>query len=96
MQSFRNITLPLISPALFFITLLSVIGTFKAFNHIYIMRTAGARDSVDVVSVVIFDQIYLYHNAGYAATLSLILFLAILVLTFAQNRILGRHVFYGE
>ena len=95
-QSFRHITLPLISPALFFISLMAVIGTFKAFNHIYIMRTPGARDSVDVVSVAIFDQIYLYHNLAYAASLSLILFVVILGLTFVQNRVLGRKVFYGE
>lgn len=95
-QSFRHITLPLISPALFFISLIAVIGTFKAFNHIYIMRTPGARDSVDVVSVAIFDQIYLFHNLAYAAALSLILFAVILGLTFVQNRVLGRKVFYGD
>ena len=96
LQSFRHITLPLLSPALFFITLIAFIGTFRAFNHIYIMRTAGARDSLDVVSIVIFDRIFEYHDAGYAATLALILFGVILVLTVAQNRILGRRVFYGD
>ncbi len=96
LQSFRHITLPLLSPALFFITLIGFIGTFKAFNHIYIMRTAGARDSLDVVSIVIFDRIFEYHDAGYAATLALILFAVILVFTVAQNRIFGRRVFYGD
>jgi multiple sugar transport system permease protein len=95
-QQFRHVTLPLISPALFFISLVAVIGTFKAFNHIYIMRTPGAQDSVDVVSVLIFDQIYQYHTAGYASALALILFVAILLLTVVQNRVLGRRVFYGD
>lgn len=95
-QVFRHVTLPLISPTLFFISLVAVIGTFKAFNHIYIMRTPGAQDTVDVVSVLIFDQIYQYHNAGYAAALALILFVAILGLTVVQNRVLGRRVFYGD
>ena len=95
-QQFRHVTLPLISPTLFFISLVAVIGTFKAFNHIYIMRTAGAQDSVDVVSVLIFDQIYQYHTAGYASALALILFVAILMLTVVQNRLLGRRVFYGD
>jgi multiple sugar transport system permease protein len=95
-QQFRHVTLPLISPTLFFITLVAVIGTFKAFNHIYIMRTAGAQDSVDVASVLIFDQIYQYHTAGYASALALILFVAILMLTVVQNRLLGRRVFYGD
>lgn len=96
LQTFRHVTLPLISPSLFFISLVAVIGTFKAFNHIYIMRTAGAQRSVDVVSVLIFDRIYEYHNAGYASALALVLFVVILGLTAAQNRLLGRRVFYGD
>ena len=95
-HSFRHVTLPLLSPTLFFLILVGVIGTFKAFNHIYIMRTAGAQDSVDVLSVVIFDQIYQFHNAGYASALALILFVAILMLTVLQNKLLGRRVFYGD
>ena len=51
---------------------------------------------VSVVSVLIFDQIYQYHTAGYASALALILFVAILMLTVAQNRLLGRRVFYGD
>ena len=80
----------------FFVSLIAVIGTFKAFNHIYIMRTAGAQETVDVVSILIFDQIYQFHSAGYASTLALVLFLVILALTLFQNRLLGRRVFYGE
>lgn len=95
-QSFRHITLPLISPTLFFLSTVAIIGTFKAFNHIYILRTPGARDTTDVLSVVIFDQIFQNHNAGYAAALAFILFIAILILTLVQNRVLGRRVFYGD
>jgi ABC-type sugar transport system permease subunit len=60
------------------------------------MRTVGARDSVDVLSILIFDQIFQYHNAGYASALAFILFIAILGLTVVQNRVLGRRVFYGD
>ena len=95
-QSFRHVTMPLISPTLFFITLVGFIGTFKAFNHVYILRTAGARDTIDVVSIVIFDRLYEYQDAGYASCLALLLFAAILALTVFQNRVLGRRVFYGE
>ena len=95
-QVFCNITLPLVSPTLFFLSMVAVIGTFKAFNHIYIMRTPGARDSVDVVSIAIFDQIFQHQNAGYASTLAFILFVVILALTWLQNSVLGKRVFYGE
>jgi len=95
-QTFRHVTLPLVSPTLFFLSMVAVIGTFKAFNHIYILRTPGARDSVDVLSVAIFDQIFEFHNAGYASAMAFVLFVAILALTFLQNRVLGKRVFYGE
>lgn len=95
-QTFRHVTLPLVSPTLFFLSMVAVIGTFKAFNHIYIMRTPGARDSVDVLSIAIFDLIFEYHNAGYAAAMAFILFVVILFLTLMQNRVLGKRVFYGE
>jgi multiple sugar transport system permease protein len=95
-QVFRNVTLPLVSPTLFFLSMVAVIGTFKAFNHIYIMRTPGARDTVDVLSVAIFDLIFEYHNAGYAAAMAFVLFVVILVLTLLQNNVLGKRVFYGD
>jgi multiple sugar transport system permease protein len=95
-QSFRHITVPLLSPTLFFLSMISAIGTFKAFNHIYMMRTPAALDTVDVLSVAIFDLLFQYNNAGYAATLAFLLFLAILALTLVQNRLLGRRVFYGD
>ena len=95
-QVFRHITLPLVSPTLFFLSMVAVIGTFKAFNHVYIMRTPGARDSVDVLSIAIFDQVFEYHNAGYASAMAFVLFVAILALTLLQNRVLGRRVFYGD
>ena len=95
-QVFCHITLPLVSPTLFFLSMLAVIGTFKAFNHIYIMRTPGARDSVDVLSIAIFDQIFEYHNAGYASAMAFLLFVAILVLTLVQNQLLGKRIFYGD
>ncbi len=95
-QAFRHVTLPLVSPTLFFLSMVAVIGTFKAFNHIYILRTPGARDSVDVLSIAIFDQIFEFHNAGYASAMAFVLFVAILGLTFLQNRMLGKRVFYGD
>lgn len=95
-QVFRHVTLPLVSPTLFFLSMVAVIGTFKAFNHLYILRTPGARDTVDVLSIAIFDQIFEFHNAGYASAMAFVLFVAILALTFLQNRVLGKRVFYGD
>lgn len=92
---FWNITFPLISPVSFYLLLISFIGTFKAFNHIYVMRVPSASDTVVTASLEVFDTFYKQNNFGYAATQAIVLFLVIAGLTFVQNKLLGRKVFYG-
>ncbi|HOD04944.1 MAG TPA: sugar ABC transporter permease [Anaerolineaceae bacterium] len=92
---FRSITFPLISPVTFYLFLISFIGTFKAFNHLYVMQTPSAQNTVQTASVEIFKIFYKANNYGYAAAQAIILFLIILGLTFAQNKLLGNKVFYG-
>ena len=93
-SQFRHITVPLLSPTTFFLSMVAVIGTFKAFNHIYIMRLPGARGTIDTASIVIFDAFFKSGQAGYASAMGLVLFGVILSLTMMQNRLLGRKVFY--
>lgn len=92
---FWHITFPLISPVSFYLLLISFIGTFKAFNHLYVMKTPFALDSIDTASLTIFETFYKANNYGYAATQAIILFIIIAGLTFAQNKLLGKKVFYG-
>lgn len=92
---FRHVTLPLLSPTIYFLTLWAVIGTFKAFNHIYVLRTSAALGSVDTASIVIFDAMKRDTRYGYAAALSMLLLLIVMILTIANNRIASRRVFYG-
>jgi multiple sugar transport system permease protein len=92
---FRHITLPLLSPVTFYLGLIAFIGTFKAFNHIYVMRTPNAADTVNVSSVTIFSTFYEYNQYGYATAQAIILFAIILGLTLVQNKVFGEKVFYG-
>ena len=92
---FRHITLPLLSPTIYFLTLYSVIGTFKAFNHIYVLRTAAALGTTDTASVVIFTIFRETSRYGYASSLAILLLLIILALTAINNRIASKRVFYG-
>jgi ABC-type sugar transport system permease subunit len=92
---FRHITLPLLSPTIYFLTLYSVIGTFKAFNHIYVLRSGAALGTTDTASVVIFDAFKRDTRYGYASALAILLLLIILALTFVNNRIASKRVFYG-
>ena len=54
---FRYITLPLLSPTTFFLSLIAVIGTFQAFTQIWIMRTPASQRSVDTLGVYIFQTV---------------------------------------
>jgi len=92
---FRRITIPLISPQTFFLLILTVIGTFKAFNHIYVMTMGGPGTATTTTSILIFQQMYQYNRYGYSAALSFILFIIILLLTIIQNRVAGSRVIYA-
>jgi len=92
---FRYITLPLLSPTLYFLTLYSVIGTFKAFNHIYVLRTGAALGTTDTASVVIFQTFQRDTRYGYASALAILLLLVIILLTIVNNRVAAERVHYG-
>ena len=94
-QKFWNITIPMLSPVTFYLTILGFIGALQAFTQLYVMRQPFARDSVDTASVVIFDTFYKTNNFSLAAAQSILLFVIILSITLLQNRILGRGVFNG-
>lgn len=92
---FRYVTLPLLSPTLYFLSLYAVIGTFKAFNHIYVLRQAAALGTADTASIVIFQAFKRDTRFGYASALAILLLIIILGITAINNRIASRRVFYG-
>ena len=94
-HEFRYITFPLLSPTTFFLSIIAVIGTFKAFTQIFIMRSPSAADAVNTASVVIFDVLRTETRYGFGSAMSFVLFAIILALTLFQNRYFGRRVFYG-
>jgi ABC-type sugar transport system permease subunit len=94
-QIFRNIIFPLLSPTTYFLSLMAIIGTFKAFAHIYVMRHEFALGTVDTFSVTIFLEFFDKTRFGYASALAFVLFAIILALTVINNRIQGTRVFYG-
>ncbi len=92
---FRHVTLPLLSPTIYFLSLYAVIGTFKAFNHIFVLRQAAALGSTDTASIVIFQAFKRDTRYGYASALAILLLIIIMVITLVNNRIASRRVFYG-
>lgn len=94
-QIFRHIIFPLLSPTTYFLSLIAIIGTFKAFSHIWVLRHELSLGTVDTFSVTIFLEFYDKVRYGYASALAFILFAIILSLTVLNNRLQGSRVFYG-
>ncbi len=94
-QVFRYITFPLLSPTTYFLSLIAIIGTFKAFNTIWIFRNNLALGTTDTFSVTIFMEFFEKLRYGYASALSFILFAIIIVLSYINNKTQGSKVFYG-
>ena len=92
---FRNIIFPLLSPTTYFLSLIAIIGTFKAFSHIWVMRHELALGTTDTFSVFIFAEFFDKVRYGYASALAFVLFAVILSLTLINNRLQGSRVFYG-
>ncbi len=95
-QLFRHITVPLLTPTIFFLLVISIIGSFQAFNHIYTMNLAatqpigGPLGTTRTVSIYMFDQLYSQNRAGFATSIAVLLSLVIFVLTLVQFRVFER------
>jgi multiple sugar transport system permease protein len=92
---FRHITFPLLSPTTYFLTLMAVIGTFKAFNHVWVLRSTAALGTTDTASVAIFQEFFRNTRYGYASSLAIVLLGVVMILTLINNRIARERVFYG-
>jgi multiple sugar transport system permease protein len=92
----RRITLPLLSPTTYFLTILGIIGTFKSFNSIYVLRDPSTGGATDPMSVYVFFQFFHGGRFGYAAALSMVLLVIVVGLTLIQERSMGKRVFYEQ
>ena len=95
-RKFWHITWPMISPTTFFILTMSIIGGFQGgFLNAYVMTRGGPHGATTTIEYYIFNQLYAYQHAGYAAAIAWLLFLGVLLVTLFHWRAGGRWVFYG-
>ena len=100
-RRFFRITLPMISPAIFFSLVMSLIGSFQVFTQAFVMTGAAQPGSEGGPNnATLFYVLYLYKKAfqefkmGYASALAWILFFIILAFTIAQMKLSKRWVYY--
>lgn len=83
-QTFTNITIPMLSPAIFFVVIITAVSSFQVFDLIYLMTQGGPFDSTNVIVYSIYKDAFEYFNIGRASAAAYILFVVILVLTLLQ------------
>jgi multiple sugar transport system permease protein len=93
-QQFRNITLPLITPSLFFYFIITMISAFQAFESIYIMTRGGPVNSTTTMVYYIYRNAFRNFKMGYASAQAIVLFLVIMVLTLLYWKMQERWVTY--
>ena len=92
-QRFWSITWPMISPTTFFITVMAVIGGFQGgFMQAYIMTGGGPERSTTTLEYLIYNHLYSWQHAGYAAAIAWFVFIVIFLVTLFNWRFGGRLV----
>lgn len=91
---FRNITLPMLSPTIFFNLILSIIGSFQVFTNVFIMTNGGPGNASLMFVLYIYRNGFQNFRMGYASVLSWILFCIVIVMTLIQFKLSRQWVFY--
>lgn len=92
---FRHITLPLLTPASFFVLIISLINSFQVFDQVWVMTGGGPAGASSVVVEQVYVNAFRYSQMGYASAMSWLLFVVILAVTLVQFRLQNRWVNYA-
>ncbi|HEY3111885.1 MAG TPA: sugar ABC transporter permease [Chloroflexota bacterium] len=94
-QRFRNVTLPLITPTVFFNLVLGIINALQVFTVVFVVTGGGPAYATWVYALHIYKQAFSYFSMGYASALAWVFLLIILALTWLQFKISRRWVYYA-
>ncbi|WP_330280979.1 carbohydrate ABC transporter permease [Streptomyces sp. NBC_00588] len=93
-RQFWRITVPLISPTILLTSIITVVGSLQVFAQIAVLTQGGPSGSTTVLVYYLYQQAFTFHHFGYGATLSVLLFLLVLVLTVIQWQMRKKWVFH--
>lgn len=94
MQRFWKITLPMLTPMVFFVLIISLINSFMLFPQVMIMTNAGPAGATQVIVERIYKYGFSYYKMGYASALSWLLFLIVFLFTYLQQKLQKKWVNY--
>ncbi|NVJ90215.1 MAG: sugar ABC transporter permease [Methylocystaceae bacterium] len=89
-----HITIPLISPTIYFVVIIGILHSYQIFDYVFVMTQGGPADSTNVLTLYIYQNAFQYQDIGFASTVAnmLLLFIGILIALIAAT--LGRRVHY--
>jgi len=93
-REIRHVTLPLLTPTLFFVLIMSVIGSFQVWEATYLLTQGGPANATLTISYYIYQQAFEWFHMGIGAALAYILFFVIAIVTVVQFRLQRRWGFY--
>jgi oligogalacturonide transport system permease protein len=96
MKVFFNITIPLLTPIIFFNLVMQLIQAFQEFNGPYMITSGGPLYKTYLMSMMIYENAFKFFNMGYASALSWVLFVVILIFTMFVFRSSKYWVFYSD
>lgn len=94
-QQLFKITIPLMTPSVFFVLITQFITSFQVFGVIYIMTSGGPGHSTSVYIYYLYQVAFSFGRFGYAAAMAWVLFVILGVITYLQWKLQKRWVFYG-
>ena len=94
LTTLRKITIPLISPQLFFTLIIMTIGSFKVFETIRVMTAGGPNNSTNSLVYYVYQQVFTKYDIGRAAAGGTVLFIIVGILTILYYALLSKKVHY--
>lgn len=95
-QTFRHVTVPLLSPTIFFVVVITCISSFQVFDLVYMMTQGGPLDSTNVLVYAVYKNAFEFFKIGTASAIAYVLFGIILVLTIIQWQLRKKLVFIED
>jgi multiple sugar transport system permease protein len=102
-QRFRKVTVPLITPAIYFNLIMGIIGSFQVFASAYVaagaidpayMGTAGPLNSLLMYMLLLYQYAFRYFDMGHASAMAVVLFIILVIFTYIVTKLSGRWVYY--
>lgn len=93
-RRFRSITVPMISPSILLVSIITIVGSLEVFAQIAVLTGGGPGSSTTVLVFYLYQQAFRFNDFGYASAISVLLFLIVMVLTLIQWQTRRKWVFH--